>query len=68
MSDLNTPEPKHHGVDILRDPRLNKMTCFSERTIAAEVTAPAGLDKLNQAIAKRIAALGRSRNLWTGVN
>ena len=30
MSDLNTPEPKHHGVDILRDPRLNKMTCFSE--------------------------------------
>ena len=30
MSDLKTPEPKHHGVDILRDPRLNKMTCFSE--------------------------------------
>src|SRR5271157_5448954 len=30
MSDLDTTEPKHRGVDILRDPRLNKMTCFSE--------------------------------------
>ena len=30
LSDLETPQPKHRGVDILRDPRLNKMTCFSE--------------------------------------
>ena len=30
VSDLDTPEPKHRGVDILRDPRLNKMTRFSQ--------------------------------------
>jgi len=30
MSNLKTPGPEHRGVDILRDPRLNKMTCFSE--------------------------------------
>ena len=30
MSDLETPQPKRRGVDILHDPRLNKMTGFSE--------------------------------------
>ena len=30
MSDLETPQPKR-GVDILHDPRLNKMTGFSEK-------------------------------------
>lgn len=31
MSDLETPQPKRRGVDILHDPRLNKMTGFSEK-------------------------------------
>ena len=30
MSNLETPQPKRRGMDILRDPRLNKMTGFSE--------------------------------------
>jgi malate dehydrogenase (oxaloacetate-decarboxylating)(NADP+) len=30
MSDLETNQPKRRGMDILRDPRLNKMTGFSE--------------------------------------
>ena len=30
MSDLETPQPKRRGVEILHDPRLNKMTGFSE--------------------------------------
>jgi hypothetical protein len=31
MRDLETPQPKRRGVDILHDPRLNKMTGFSEK-------------------------------------
>jgi hypothetical protein len=30
MSDLEMPQPKRRGGDILHDPRLNKMTGFSE--------------------------------------
>ena len=44
MSDLETPEPKHRGVDILRDPRLNKMTCFSEEEREAQFSVESMMD------------------------
>jgi malate dehydrogenase (oxaloacetate-decarboxylating)(NADP+) len=58
MSDLDTTEPKHRGVDILRDPRLNKMTCFSEEEREA-LLVPEGIDTVTTQVQRVLHQINR---------
>jgi malate dehydrogenase (oxaloacetate-decarboxylating)(NADP+) len=62
MSDLDTTEPKHRGVDILRDPRLNKMTCFSEEereALGLVGLVPEGIDTVTTQVQRVLHQINR---------